>query len=400
MINKQIPLNVASKVLNSICKIKIEHNEMVCIITGFFIKINSLKYLITHCQYIQIESIKNIIIEIWNKKTMNLSINGRLIKYYKEPKNIIVFEMKETDSIYSDIHFLDYYPEIFNKTDYSIYKNKDIFTVLYINDEEEECETGKIIDIDKYEFIHTIKASKISSGSPIILWGKNINEIKIIGIYTKGNFFHNMNFAIFIDVIIKDLIMINKNSIINEISLYNKKICNIKLNNNSHKDNKLLTNPINTTENLKNNQINNKITNLKINQKTLSNDKINNKNNNISNYINLLPKASSTSNINSINHIMSNTRPKNLNKKEKDNSKEDKIVLNFISIDQKVHCAIACKRTDKFNLVVNRIFDIFPEYIERKCFFICNGNVINEYKKIQDNKLKNGDKILVNIFEQ
>ena len=100
---------------------------------------------------------------------------------------------------------------------------------------------------------------------------------------------------------------------------------------------------------------------------------------------------------------MSNTSPINLNKKEKDNSileKEDIIVLNFISIDQNINYSIACKRTDKFNLVVNRIFDIFPEFIERKCFFICNGNVINEYKKIQDNKLKNGDKILVNIFEQ
>ena len=39
---------------------------------------------------------------------MNLSVYGRFIKYYKEPKNIIVFEIKESDCIYNDIQFLDY----------------------------------------------------------------------------------------------------------------------------------------------------------------------------------------------------------------------------------------------------------------------------------------------------
>ena len=92
---------------------------------------------------------------------MNLFVYGRFIKYYKEPKNIIVFEIKESDCIYNDIQFLDYNQdynhEIINKTDYSIYKNQNIFTVVYINEEEETCETGKIIDVDNYEFIHNIK---------------------------------------------------------------------------------------------------------------------------------------------------------------------------------------------------------------------------------------------------
>ena len=45
---ESIPLNAAFNVLNSICKIKIEYDGMESIITGFFIKINSLKYLITY----------------------------------------------------------------------------------------------------------------------------------------------------------------------------------------------------------------------------------------------------------------------------------------------------------------------------------------------------------------
>ena len=394
VITKQesIPLNAAFKVLNSICKIKIEYDGMESIITGFFIKINSLKYLITYCQYIQIESIKKIIIEIWNKKTMNLSVNGRFIKYYKEPKNIIVFEIKESDCIYNDIQFLDYDHEIINKTDYSIYKNQNIFTVVYINEEEETCETGKIIDIDNYEFIHNIKVSNFSSGSPIILWSKNINAIKVIGIYTKGDFFYNMNFAIFIDIIIKDLIMINKDLINKKINSENEKIFNINLNNNSQKENKLMANPIIIKENLPNNQIIKKSSNMIINQKALLNDKISNENNNISNNINLSQNASQSSNVNSINSITSYCKTINLNKKEI-------MVLKFISSDQYLNYSIVCKSTDKFNLVINRIFDIYPEYIEKKCFFMCNGNVINEYKDIQENKIKNGDTILVSNVE-
>ena len=399
---ESIPLNVAFKVLNSICKIKIKYDGMESIITGFFIKINSLKYLMTNCQHIKIESIKNVIIEIWNKKTMNLSVKGRFIKYYKEPKNIIVFEIKESDCIYNDIQFLDYDHEIINKTDYSVYKNQNIFTVVYINEEEETCETGKIIDIDNYEFIHNIKVSNFSSGSPIILWSKNINEIKVIGIYTKGDFFNNMNFAIFIDIIIKDLININKDSINKKINSDNEKICNINLNNNSQKENKLIEFPIIIKENSPNNQIFKKNTNMTINQKALLNDKISNENNNISNNINLSQNESQSLNANSINDITSNNSSINLNKKEKNISvlKQEKIiVLKFISSDQCLNYSIVCKSTDKFNLVINRIFDIYPEYIEKKCFFMCNGNVINEYKDIQENKIKNGDTILVNTLE-
>lgn len=399
---ESIPLNVAFKVLNSICKIKIKYDGMESIITGFFIKINSLKYLMTNCQHIKIESIKNVIIEIWNKKIMNLSVNGRFIKYYKEPKNIIVFEIKESDCIYNDIQFLDYDHEIINKTDYSVYKNQNIFTVVYINEEEETCETGKIIDIDNYEFIHNIKVSNFSSGSPIILWSKNINEIKVIGIYTKGDFFINMNFAIFIDIIIKDLININKDSINKKINSDNEKICNINLNNNSQKENKLIEFPIIIKENSPNNQIFKKNTNMTINQKALLNDKISNENNNISNNINLSQNESQSLNANSINDITSNNSSINLNKKEKNISvlKQEKIiVLKFISSDQCLNYSIVCKSTDKFNLVINRIFDIYPEYIEKKCFFMCNGNVINEYKNIQENKIKNGDIILVSNVE-
>ena len=98
-----------------------------------------------------------------------------------------------------------------------------------------------------------------------------------------------MNFAIFIDIIIKDLININKDSINKKIKINsdNEKICNNNLNNNFQKENKLNEFPIIIKENSPNNQIFKKNTNMTINQKALLNDKISNENNNISNNINL-----------------------------------------------------------------------------------------------------------------
>ena len=49
---------------------------------------------------------------------------------------------------------------------------------------EESCGTGKIVNVEKYEFYHTIPSSKGSWGSPIMLLNDNINEIRVIGIQT------------------------------------------------------------------------------------------------------------------------------------------------------------------------------------------------------------------------
>ena len=66
---------------------------------------------------------------------------------------------------------------------YEIYKNSYVFMVGYPRGEE-SCGTGKIVNVEKYEFYHTIPSSKGSGGSPIMLLNDNINEIRVIGIHT------------------------------------------------------------------------------------------------------------------------------------------------------------------------------------------------------------------------
>ena len=320
-----IPKNVFSKVFKSICKINIEYIDndgMTCTITGFFIKISqSLKYLITYCQFMQKESIKNIIIEIWNKKTINLSLNGRFIKYFSEPKNIIVLEIKNSDNIFNDIEFLDYIVNNDNsKNDYSIFN---------------------------------INASNICSGGPIILLNKKITKnkkIKVIGIYTSGNFFSNMNYGCFIDKIIKEIEMINKNSNDKIIPEIDKKFNNINLNSEI-----ILNKSISIDESL------------------------------------------------DINSIKFKTDYNSMNPKQENlilcENSENAINLNIQSVDQNLNYSVKCKKTDIFNTIINKIFEKHPKYKEQRFYFICNGRVIFEYKEIEGNGLKDGDTILLNPFE-
>ena len=71
------------------------------------------------------------------------------------------------------------------------------------------------------------------------------------------------------------------------------------------------------------------------------------------------------------------------------------ITLYFESGDQSLSCAVLCKETDIFNMVVNKLFVQKPEFKENLNYFLCGGNRINDYKSIKDNKIKDGDHILM-----
>ena len=354
-----IQKNEAFKVIKSICKLYIKYNDddgLTCIITGFFINIsNSLKYLIKYCQFMQKELIKTIVVEIWNKKTMNLSINERRIISFQEPKDIIAIEIKESDYIYNDIQFLNYDSQSDSNKDNLSYITKNNFGMIYNNGKHIAYEKVKIVEIKEYEFIYQIMESNIFSGHPIISWNNNINEIKVIGIYTGRDFLKNINYASFIDKIIRDIIIMNKDSN-NKLNIDKNKIFNHSSNN--------------------------------------YNKNLNSKNSiNISTNINEL----------NINEFKNKKENNSINKEQKNlfnsGNLTNVITLFFISIDQSIHDSIICKTTDIFNTVANKLFKKYPEFKDRRLFFICNGSVIYEYKEIANNNLKNGDTILINLFD-
>ena len=68
----------------------------------------------------------------------------------------------------------------------------------------------------------------------------------------------------------------------------------------------------------------------------------------------------------------------------------------FQSVDSKIHYAIICKNTDRFNRIENILYDKYPEYIEYENYFLVNRIKINKNKTIEQNNIKYSDIIILN----
>ena len=71
----------------------------------------------------------------------------------------------------------------------------------------------------------------------------------------------------------------------------------------------------------------------------------------------------------------------------------------FVSVDQKIHYSTICKNTDKFSKIENLLYDAYHEYIKTENNFFVNGNKVNKYKSLENNKIKNNDIIMLKKIE-
>ena len=74
------------------------------------------------------------------------------------------------------------------------------------------------------------------------------------------------------------------------------------------------------------------------------------------------------------------------------------ISIILTSVDQKFFHSIICKNKEKFNIIENKFYEAYPDYIETENFFTLNGKKVNKYKTLDDNNIKNNDIILLNII--
>jgi len=61
--------------------------------------------------------------------------------------------------------------------------------------------------------------------------------------------------------------------------------------------------------------------------------------------------------------------------------------------------AISCKKNDLFSDVLVKFYERAKKYKDEQCFFLANGGVIKKDKTIEENGLKDGDKIQLHIKE-
>ena len=219
--NFSVSLGVITKASKAICKIIIRGNPNTYA-TGFFMKISDTKkYLITNYHVIsENDMYKDIEIEIHNQKTMKLNLNNRKIKYFQKPKDITMIEIKTSDEIYNDILFLDY--DLNCLKGYEEYKDSIVFIIEHPNGDSAEYACGQIVNVNGNEFDHDISTEKGASGSPIILYTKNINRIQVIGIHKEAYETKNLNIGTFIGEIFKkenNNVPKNNNYIIAEIDI-------------------------------------------------------------------------------------------------------------------------------------------------------------------------------------
>ena len=197
-IKPQVDLETANKVSKSICKILIKNEEKPGVGTGFFFIYKNVKYLIT-CYHVVEPTVKKFEVELFDKNIFEFELNNRYIEYLEEPLDITIIALKNSDEFINFIDYLDY--DLNYIKGYSQYKDVNILNLGYPKGLKLVAESGKIEQIEDFEFYHDINTNPGSSGSPIILF----NTLKVIGIHKNEDNEKKLNVATFIDVIFKKL---------------------------------------------------------------------------------------------------------------------------------------------------------------------------------------------------
>ena len=83
------------------------------------------------------------------------------------------------------------------------------------------------------------------------------------------------------------------------------------------------------------------------------------------------------------------------NNKNKLISFDDVMVINFESTDSSIHEGIQCLGTDTFAEVEERLYQKYDEFRNTNNMFTFNGRTILRFKNLKENKIRNGDKVIL-----
>ena len=180
---------------------------------------------------------------------------------------------------------------------------------------------------------------------------------------------------------IKNLNKENINYLKNQIKNLNKENINLK------NENKILKSEIQNLKN-KNKNLNSEIQNLNNKNNILKNqnDKLENEKNNYITQINDL-----TDRMNKLN-LSKGIQNQNVNI-------NDIVTVLFQSIDQKVQIPMTGTKTELFVKLEERLYEEYKDYKDSNNYFTVNGRAIKRFRTLEENKINNYDKILLEIYE-
>ena len=81
-------------------------------------------------------------------------------------------------------------------------------------------------------------------------------------------------------------------------------------------------------------------------------------------------------------------------------SGEKIIAIFFTSTHQDIHRPIPCKNTDVFVKIEEKIYNEYPKYKDYNTYLTVNGNIIKRFKTLEENGIKDGNTIIVNIYDE
>ena len=83
------------------------------------------------------------------------------------------------------------------------------------------------------------------------------------------------------------------------------------------------------------------------------------------------------------------------NNKNKFVNFDDVMVINFESTDSSIHEGIQCLGTDIFAEVEEKLYQKYDEFRNTNNAFTINGRTILRFKNLKENKIKDGDSVIL-----
>ena len=79
-------------------------------------------------------------------------------------------------------------------------------------------------------------------------------------------------------------------------------------------------------------------------------------------------------------------------------SNEKLISINFISVNQEIDLTVISKNTDDFSKIEKILYEKYPHYKDTENYFLVNGSKINRNRTLEENKIRNNDKLTLEIY--
>ena len=73
--------------------------------------------------------------------------------------------------------------------------------------------------------------------------------------------------------------------------------------------------------------------------------------------------------------------------------------ISFRAISQDIMYPMICNKNDLISRLEEELYNQYPKYKELNTYLTCNGVVLKRFKTVEENNIKKGDAIIVNILE-